>query len=126
MVDITSEVTGVYIGGYSFLANMVAEPAPQERPTEARETELSGSERLEGFGALEKGGESTALIAMEEEYEGSSVFGKTEGSIKLVVDSGACEHYILHSMAALDYASGYPTTYGWKNHARSPRPGTTC
>ena len=45
-VETTSEVTGGYMGGYSFMANTAVEPAPQERPTEAREKELSGSETL--------------------------------------------------------------------------------
>ena len=40
------------------------------------------------------GGESTALMAIAEKYEGNDVFGKNDRSIKLLVDSGASEHYI--------------------------------
>ena len=40
-VETTSEVTGGYMGRYSFMASTAVEPAPQERPTEAREKELS-------------------------------------------------------------------------------------
>ena len=107
MVDAISEVSGVYMGVYSFMANMVAKPAPQERPTKARQNELSGSERLEFFGALEVGSESTALIAAAEEYEGNIVFGKTAGSVRLVVDSGACEYYLDDRPGLPDRVSGY-------------------
>lgn len=33
------------------------------------------------------GGESTALMPMEEEYEGNGVFGSIGGCVKLLVDS---------------------------------------
>lgn len=93
-VATTSAATGGYMGGYSFMASAAAEPAPQERPTEAREKELSGSETLGLFGALGGGGESTALMAMAEEYEDYGGFGNNGGSVKLLVDSGASEHYL--------------------------------
>ena len=38
------------------------------------------------------GGESTALMAIAEKYEGNDVFGKNDRSIKLLVDSRASEH----------------------------------
>ena len=40
------------------------------------------------------GGESTALMAIAEKYEGNDVFGKNDRSIKLLVDSRASEHYL--------------------------------
>ena len=40
------------------------------------------------------GGESTALMAIAEEYEGNDVFGKNDRFMKLLVDSGASEHYL--------------------------------
>ena len=63
-VETTSEVTGGYMGGYSFMASTATEPAPQERPTKAREKDLSGSETLGFFGAFGGDGESTALIVI--------------------------------------------------------------
>ena len=62
--ETTSEVTGGYMGGYSFMASTATEPAPQERPTKAREKDLSGSETLGFFGAFGGDGESTALIVI--------------------------------------------------------------
>lgn len=38
------------MGRYSFMASTAVEPTPQERPTEAREKELSGPETHELFG----------------------------------------------------------------------------
>lgn len=54
-VETKPEVTGGYMGGNSFMARTSTEPAPQERSTEAREKELSGSETLGLFGSLGEG-----------------------------------------------------------------------
>ena len=55
-VRVTSQYNGRnYIegngGGYSFMASTVAEPSPQERPTEAHEMNSTGGKRL-GFSEL--------------------------------------------------------------------------
>ena len=93
-METTSDVTGGYMGGFSFTASTAVEPTPQERLTKECEKELSGSETLGLFGALGGGGESTALMVIAEEYEGSDVFGKNDRFIKPLVDSGASEHYL--------------------------------
>lgn len=50
-----------------FTASTAAEPALSERPIEAHEKELSGSDTIERVGAWSAGNESTALMAMPEE-----------------------------------------------------------
>ena len=77
------------------MVNTVVESTLKEKPTEVRVEELNRSKTLRFFGALGGGGESTALMAIAEEYEGNDVFGKNEGSIQLVVDSSrAFGHYL--------------------------------
>lgn len=88
------EVTGGHIKRYSLVASMTTEPAPQQRPTEAREKEVSGSEALGLSRALGGGGESMALMVTAEEYESNDVFGNGESSGKQLVDNGASEHYL--------------------------------
>ena len=68
-VETTSEVTGGYMGGYSFMASTAVEPAPQA------EEGLSGSEPFVLFGSVRGGGESTALTAISEEYDRNDVLG---------------------------------------------------
>ena len=55
-VETTSEATGDYMGGHSFMEIKAAEPAPEERQIRASEKELSGSGTFGPFGALGVGG----------------------------------------------------------------------
>ena len=103
------------------MASPAVEPVPHERPTEAREEELSGSGTLGFFRALGGNGESTALMAIAEEYEGNDVFGKIDCSIKLLT-AGLLS---IISTAVPNYGTDFPTTYGWSNRSRSPPPETT-
>lgn len=82
------------MGGYSLMVSTAAEPALDKRRREARENELIGLKKYGLVGALGGSGESTALTAMSEEYEGNGVFGNGEGSVKLLVDSRVSEHYL--------------------------------
>lgn len=82
------------MGGYSFTAGTTVEPKLQKRPTEKREDEVGGEETLGRFGALRRGGVSTALIAVVEEYRRNNVVDKNEGSIELLVDDKVSEYYL--------------------------------
>lgn len=106
------------MGGYSFTASTAAEPAPQKRPTETREKELSGSEALGVFRAFWGGGGSTDPMAMAEEYEGNGVFDNIEDLVSCWRSVG---HHSTISITVADYGSGHPTTYGKPRD----RPGTT-
>lgn len=82
------------MGGFSFMARAADEPAFPEGPTETREKELSRSKMLGLCGNLRGCSQSTALMAKTDEYGVNGGFGHNEGSVKLLVDSGASEHYL--------------------------------
>ena len=82
---------GDCIGG---LARTAVERAPRRDQQRHTKMNRAGRKRLafRSFGG--GGGESTVLVAIAGKYEGNDVFGKNDCYIKLLVDSGACEHYL--------------------------------
>lgn len=99
-----------------FMLCTAAEPAPQEKLTEAHETHLSGSEPLRLFVAVWEGGESTAFVAMPEEYEASVICGSSDGSVKLLGNHGASEHCLddRPGLRELPSDCARPGTTNWK------------
>ena len=100
-VRVTSEHNGGdYIGGNGGLHGRLLVQGNDGRragtPGETDRGTRKGTQRVgnvwivRSFGG---GGESTALTAIAEEYEVYDVYGKNDRSIKLLVDSGASEHY---------------------------------
>lgn len=82
------------MGGCTLMASAVAEAAPQETPTEAREKETSVSKTLGLSGALGDGDGSTVLLTTTEKYEVNGSVGNIEGCVKLLVNSEASENYL--------------------------------
>ena len=82
------------MGGYSFMESTAAKPAPQEGPTEARRTELSGSEVLGRLGASAGGVRIDGRESHGRRVREQRSFRYIAGSVKLLIDSLAFAHYL--------------------------------
>lgn len=77
------------------MTSTAAGPAPERRPTETRENQLSGPETLEILELLEGGGESTTLMATAEGSRAMTFSTRTNVlSVKLMVGNGVSELYL--------------------------------
>ena len=126
-VPVTSERNGGdYIGGNGGLHGRILVHGKHGRragtPGETDRGTRKGTQRVGNawiVRALAGGGGSTALMAIAEEYEGSDVFGKNDRSIKLLVDSGASDHYLEDRPAVrLRAVGGTAHTKKASNHVR--------
>lgn len=84
------------MGRYSFIASTAAEPAPQERPTRGtrKGAQQVRNASLDVSVLPGSGGYSTVLTETGGGMQEQWTFGNIEGSVKLLVDSGASEHYL--------------------------------
>lgn len=94
-VATASGATVGYMVEYSVMASSAAKPAPQERDRRRHAKRNSaGRKRLDFPELWGAGGESMGLVAIAEKYGGNGILGDNEGSVKLLVDSRASEHYL--------------------------------